>query len=56
MWDERDRAVKRRTWALAGKAAFTFLFVVSAVLAHPDGIPVYAIIVVSARFYYDRTV
>ena len=32
------------------------LHVVSAVLAHPDGIPVYTIIVASTRFYYDRTV
>ena len=27
VWDERDRAVKRRVWALAGKAAFAFLFI-----------------------------
>lgn len=59
VWDERDRAVKRRTWALAGKAAFTFLFIllVMSFTLFPlfwlirMGFPVYTIIVVSARFY-----
>lgn len=62
-WDERDRAVKRRMWALAGRTAFAFLFILFVVsfTSFPvfwlirTGFPVYVVIVASTRFYYDRT-
>ena len=63
MGDERDKAVKRRMWTLAGRLAFVFMLILFVVSFTPlpvswlikTGFPVYSVVVASSRFYYDRT-